>query len=92
MSSRDLTPFSYAVLVLVGEGGAGPHDLVRMARQGRVYWSAAESQWYGEPKRLAKLGYSRLDEWAGVANLEERVEGEDRIDPVVLDALREAST
>ena len=42
-------------------------------------------------ERLKKLGYSRLDEWAGVANLEERVEGEDRIDPVVLDALREAS-
>ena len=42
-------------------------------------------------ERLKKLGYSRLDEWAGVANLEERVEGDDRIDPVVLDALREAS-
>jgi uncharacterized Ntn-hydrolase superfamily protein len=42
-------------------------------------------------ERLEKLGYARLDEWAGVANLEERVEGEDRIDPVVLDALREAS-
>jgi uncharacterized Ntn-hydrolase superfamily protein len=42
-------------------------------------------------ERLKKLGYSRLDEWAGVANLEERVEGEDRIDPVVLEALREAS-
>lgn len=57
MSSSALTPFSYVVLVLVGRGGAGPHDLVRMARQGRIYWSAAESQWYGEPKRLAKLGY-----------------------------------
>jgi uncharacterized Ntn-hydrolase superfamily protein len=42
-------------------------------------------------ERLKQLGYLRLDEWAGVANLEERVEGEDRIDPVVLDALREAS-
>jgi uncharacterized Ntn-hydrolase superfamily protein len=42
-------------------------------------------------ERLKKLGYTSLDEWAGVANLEERVEGEDRIDPVVLDALREAS-
>jgi PadR family transcriptional regulator, regulatory protein AphA len=52
-----LTPFSYVVLVLVGEGGAGPHDLVRMMRQGRVYWTAPESQYYAEPKRLAEAGY-----------------------------------
>jgi DNA-binding PadR family transcriptional regulator len=52
-----LTPFSYAVLVLVGENGAGPHDLVRMMRQGRVYWTAPESQYYAEPKRLADAGY-----------------------------------
>jgi len=57
MSSNALTPFSYVVLTLVGQGGAGPHDLVRMARQGRIYWDAAESQWYAEPKRLAALGY-----------------------------------
>ena len=57
MSSTPLTPFSHVVLVLVGEGGAGPHDLVRMARQGRVYWDAADSQYYAEPKRLARLGY-----------------------------------
>jgi DNA-binding PadR family transcriptional regulator len=56
--SRDaLTPISYAVLVLVGRGGAGPHDLVRMMRQGRIYESAAESQYYAEPKRLERLGY-----------------------------------
>jgi DNA-binding PadR family transcriptional regulator len=52
-----MTPFSYVVLVLVGEGGAGAHDLVRMMRVGRVYWAAAESQWYAEPKRLAEGGY-----------------------------------
>ncbi len=56
MSSPKLTPFSYVVLTLVGRGGAGAHDLVRMARQGRVYADFAESQWYAEPKRLAKLG------------------------------------
>jgi PadR family transcriptional regulator AphA len=57
LSSDTLTPTSYAVLVLVGEGGAGPHDLVRMMRQGRIYESAAESQYYAEPKRLERLGY-----------------------------------
>jgi DNA-binding PadR family transcriptional regulator len=59
MSRETLTPISYAVLVLVGRGGAGPHDLVRMMRQGRVYESAAESQYYAEPKRLERLGYLR---------------------------------
>ena len=57
MTSSDLTQFSYAVLVLVGRNGAGPHDLVRMARQGRIFAAAAESQYYAEPKRLARLGY-----------------------------------
>ena len=58
-NDAQLTPFSYAVLVLVGEGGAGPHDLVQMMRRGRVYWSASESQWYAEPKRLERLGLLR---------------------------------
>jgi DNA-binding PadR family transcriptional regulator len=65
MSNADLTPFSYAVLTLVGRFGAGPHDLVRMARQGRVYWTAADSQWYAEPKRLAKLGFLRAEKRPG---------------------------
>ncbi len=39
--------------------------------------------------RLAVLGYERLEDWAGVANLEERVDGEDAVDPVVLRRLRE---
>jgi len=52
-----LTPFSYVVLTLVGESGAGPHDLVTMMRQGRMYWAAPESQFYAEPKRLAAAGY-----------------------------------
>ncbi len=57
-STATLTPFSYVVLVLVGEGGAGPHDLVRMMRQGsQVYWSASQSQFYAEPKRLEQAGY-----------------------------------
>lgn len=58
MSSReDLTSFSYEVLALVGSGGAGAHDLLRMAKQGRFLAWAGESQYYVEPKRLAKLGY-----------------------------------
>jgi len=40
---------------------------------------------------LRRLGYDSLDAWAGVENLEERVDGADEIDPVVLDALREAA-
>jgi uncharacterized Ntn-hydrolase superfamily protein len=42
-------------------------------------------------ERLGRLGYETLEDWAGVENLEERVDGDDAIDPVVLDALREAS-
>jgi uncharacterized Ntn-hydrolase superfamily protein len=40
-------------------------------------------------KRVERAGYQTLHEWAGVANLEERVRDEPRIDPVVLEALRE---
>jgi len=48
------------VLALVGRDGAGPHDLARMMRaQGGLYWAAAESQWYAEPKRLEQLGLLR---------------------------------
>jgi uncharacterized Ntn-hydrolase superfamily protein len=43
--------------------------------------------------RLAALGYDgelagALREWAGVENLEERLDGVERIDPVVLEQLR----
>ena len=42
-------------------------------------------------ERLARAGQPSLAAWAGVENLEERVEGEDAIDPVVLERLREAT-
>jgi uncharacterized Ntn-hydrolase superfamily protein len=42
-------------------------------------------------ERLARLGHDSLLSWAGVENLEERVSGDDAIDPVVLDVLRQAS-
>jgi DNA-binding PadR family transcriptional regulator len=57
MSSAELNLFSYMVLALVGRGGASPYELQRMARQGRIYDWAGESQYYVEPKRLARLGY-----------------------------------
>ena len=46
--------------------------------------------------RLVQLGYdgalaTALDRWAGVENLEERVDGGGSIDPVVLEALREVT-
>jgi DNA-binding PadR family transcriptional regulator len=53
----ELSLFSYEVLGLVGPNGAGAHDLLRMARHGRILDWAGESQYYVEPKRLAKLGY-----------------------------------
>jgi len=65
MSSDELTPFSYVVLTLVGSQGAGPHDIVQMMRQGRVYWAASESHYYAEPKRLARLGYLTAEKQPG---------------------------
>ena len=53
----ELSLFSYEVLGLVGRLGAGAHDLLRMARRGRLLAWAGESQYYTEPKRLARLGY-----------------------------------
>jgi DNA-binding PadR family transcriptional regulator len=57
MSSNELSLFSYEILALVGRTGVGAHDLLRMARRGRIFDWAGESQYYVEPKRLAKLGY-----------------------------------
>ena len=57
MSTAELSLFSIEILGLVGRKGAGPHDLLRMAQQGRMLAWAGESQYYTEPKRLAKLGY-----------------------------------
>ena len=46
------------MLTLVGDGGASPHDFVRMVEGGgRIYRSASPSQYYAEPKRLEQLGY-----------------------------------
>jgi DNA-binding PadR family transcriptional regulator len=57
MTSTELSLFSYEILGLVGHQGAAPHDLLRLAKRGRMLAWAGESQYYTEPKRLAKLGY-----------------------------------
>jgi DNA-binding PadR family transcriptional regulator len=57
MARTELTLFSYEILGLVGRGGVGAHDLLRLAQRGRMLAWAGESQYYTEPKRLAKLGY-----------------------------------
>ena len=57
MPNRELSLFSYEILGLVGRTGAAPHDLLRLARRDRMLAWAGESQYYVEPKRLARLGY-----------------------------------
>src|SRR5215217_7911623 len=57
MAHTDLSLFSYEILGLVGRSGAGAHDLLRLAKRGRMLDWAGESQYYVEPKRLARLGY-----------------------------------
>jgi uncharacterized Ntn-hydrolase superfamily protein len=60
-------------------------------------WLAVDEELASELReRLAKLGYDgelerAFFDWAGTENLEERVEGVERIDPVVLGALRKQS-
>jgi DNA-binding PadR family transcriptional regulator len=54
---NELSLFSYEILGLVGRTGASAHDLRQMARHGRILDWAGESQYYTEPKRLARLGY-----------------------------------
>ena len=58
----------------------------------RDQWLSVDEELRAEiAGRLAKLGYERLADWAGAANLEERVDGDAEIDPVVLRELRGAS-
>jgi uncharacterized Ntn-hydrolase superfamily protein len=55
----------------------------------RAEWLPVDDELRQEiQERLGKLGYERIEDWAGAANLEERVDGDDEIDPVVLDELR----
>ena len=67
----------------------GLHDRL-FGRTPRGEWLALDGALADEvSERLAWLGFDSLDAWAGVANLEERVDGNEAIDPVVLTALRD---
>jgi uncharacterized Ntn-hydrolase superfamily protein len=56
------------------------------------FWLPLEGELHDEvEERLGRLGFDSLEAWASVENLEERVNGSGAIDPVVLEALREAS-
>ena len=60
MSTPRPIPLSYAILALIGEGGASAHDLVDYVRRGGpAFWTSAPSQIYAEPKRLELLGWVR---------------------------------
>ena len=60
-------------------------------RTPRSEWIAVDEPLRTEIReRLSVLGFERLQDWAGEANLEERVDGEDAVDPFVLERLREA--
>lgn len=66
----------------------GLHDAL-FGRTPRSEWIIVDDGLRAElEQRLAALGHSTLEGWAGVENLEERVDGMDAIDPVVLTALR----
>ena len=59
----------------------------------RAKWIAVDDGLRTELRdRLAALGYERLEVWAGVENLEERVDGEDEVDPFVPERLRQKSS
>jgi uncharacterized Ntn-hydrolase superfamily protein len=74
----------------------GMHDLL-FGETPQSEWIPVDDQLADEmQRRLAERGYAdesleqAFNDWAGTENLEERVKGIDRVDPVVLDALRSA--
>ncbi|MBM3678308.1 MAG: DUF1028 domain-containing protein [Actinobacteria bacterium] len=69
----------------------GLHTLL-FGRTPREHWLPIDDVLRREiHERLGRLGQGSLADWAGIANLEERVDGEDAIAPVVLAELREAT-
>ena len=58
----------------------------------REEWIAVDDALRAElDELLGRVGHRTLADWAGVENLEERVDGEDVVDPVVLARLRESA-
>jgi uncharacterized Ntn-hydrolase superfamily protein len=69
----------------------GLHDLL-FGKTPRQDWIPVDDALRAEiDERLVRAGHPSLEAWAGVENLEERVDGDDAIDPVVLERLREAT-
>jgi uncharacterized Ntn-hydrolase superfamily protein len=69
----------------------GLHDAL-FGRTPRDEWLEVDPALRTElDERLARAGHPSLGSWAAVENLEERVEGEDEVDPVVLERLRDAT-
>ena len=69
----------------------GIHDLL-FGKTPREEWIAVDDALRAElDELLGRVGHGTLADWAGVENLEERVDGEDEIDPVVLARLRESA-
>ncbi len=68
----------------------GIHDDL-FGRTPRSEWLEVDDALRAEiDELLRRAGHETLESWAGVENLEERVDGEDVIDPVVLERLRAA--
>jgi DNA-binding PadR family transcriptional regulator len=63
-SDAPLTFFELEILALVGQGGAGPHDLARYG-QTSMYSNKAPSQFYAVPKRLEERGYLKSSKEPG---------------------------
>ena len=80
-----------------------PDPLVELRRLYRIHddlfgqtprdeWLPVDATLRGELEALlGRVGHPTLASWAGVENLEERVDGEDAVDPVVLGRLRETA-
>jgi uncharacterized Ntn-hydrolase superfamily protein len=69
----------------------GIHDML-FGKTPREEWIAVDDALRAElDELLGRVGHGTLADWAGVENLEERVDGVDEIDPVVLARLRESA-